>query len=305
MNSKIKLLIKWIIGLSILFTLTYKLDINQILNTLSKLNIIIILLVFAWISTPILNAYNYKIILNAMGIKLKFSKIIWYYMISLSLGKFTIGKLGEFSIVSLLKQEKIGYGYSTCLFVIDKLITFITLILIGSIGFFIFFEFNTAIKLLIISLIILIILLLSLRSPFIRSIIKKLILKEKAKDFKGFYKNIVYVIKTKKKALFADFIVTLLRFVAGGILIYILLLYFNISVPIPVVIIINSIGTIMALIPISISGLGIKESTVIYLYSLIGINPVIIGTIYILIRVVGFIRGIIILSISSKMLLKL
>jgi len=306
MNNKIILLVKWAIGLSILFTLIYKLDINQILATLMNAKPIIILLAFAYVFVAyFINAYNYKIILDAMNVRLKFSKIAWNYMISWSLGRFTPGRLGEFGIIRLLEQEKIKKGKGASLIVIDKFISLITLISVSSIGFFIFFEFNTAIKLIIVCLIILIILLLSLRLSYVRDFIKKAILKEKAKDFEGFYKNIVYVIKAKKMALFADFIVTLIRLGLGGIVIYILFMYFNIIIPIPTIIAITSIGVLLALIPVSIAGLGVTEASVIYLYSLIGVDIVIAGTIYLLIRAMGFLWAIIILSISSKRLLRL
>ena len=160
-------------------------------------------------------------------------------------------------------------------------------------------------NLLIICLIILIVLLLSLKLSYVRNFIKKIILKDKAKDFGGFYKNILYVIKTKKRALFADFIVTLVRLGLGGLVIYILFMYFNIIIPIPTIVAITSIGGVLALILISVSGLGITEASAIYLYSLIGVDIVIAGTIYLLIRAMGFLWAIIILSISSKRLLKL
>ena len=306
MKNKTRLIIKWVIGLSILFTLIYKLDIDQILATLMNAKPIIILLAFVYVFVAyFINAYNYKIILDAMNVKLKFSKIAWNYMISWSLGRFTPGRLGEFGIISLLEQEKIKKGKGASLIVIDKFISLITLILISSIGFFVFFEFNIALILFIICLIILIILLLSLRLSYVRDFIKKIILKEKARDFGGFYKNIVYVIKTKKIALFADFIVTLIRLGLGGLVIYILFKCFNIIIPIPTIVAITSIGGILALIPVSIAGLGVTEASVIYLYSLIGVDIVIAGTIYLLIRVMGFLWAIIILLISSKRLLKL
>ncbi|MBW2993393.1 flippase-like domain-containing protein, partial [Candidatus Woesearchaeota archaeon] len=71
------------------------------------------------------------------------------------------------------------------------------------------------------------------------------------------------------------------------------LFFFSLGAEISIVPIffINAIATIVSLIPITISGLGIREGTAIYLYSVIGVHPTIVAGVYLLFVSLNYIMG--------------
>ena len=57
-----------------------------------------------------------------------------------------------------------------------------------------------------------------------------------------------------------------------------------------------------ALIPISVSGLGIRESIVVYLYYQIGVEPAIVGSVYLMMTFFSYLFSAGVLIYSTKKL---
>ena len=80
---------------------------------------------------------------------------------------------------------------------------------------------------------------------------------------------------------FINFILTFIDIFGGSVILYFIFLNAGIKVSPFIIASISAAGKIISLIPITLSGLGVRESVIIYFYSILGISPVIIGSIYI------------------------
>jgi len=294
MNKQIKriypFLWRFVVGIVILLFLLYKLDFRKVYEAVLKVNIWIILIICFYAFLLILiNTFIFDVLLRSLKKRVKFSDLFKYYAKAWSIGRFFPGRLGEFSIVYYLKKEKIPYGKGSVLALINKLATLITLGAISICGFFLFLSKEQAIKLTLLSLGLIVLICIFLFSRRIKGVIKKYILRKYASKFKGFSKYLLYFIGKKKKVLSVVFLISFARAVVAATTVAMLFWLYGVKVSLFMVIIINSLGVLAALLPISASGLGIKEATVVYFYSLLGVDPVITGTIYLLIRVVHYV----------------
>ncbi len=279
---KYSLLIRTLLGVLILAFLVYKLDFGKILNAISGLGVAVVLfLILKYILEISINTANIKILLGSTGEKISFLRLLKYFLVSYSIGLFSLGRIGDLSLIPLLKRENIDYGKSTPVLFLDKLITLISLAIFSGYGFFLFLPKNSALEIsaLLLSIIIILILLLFLKR--IRKFIKRYLLGRYYKNFRGFSKNLYLLLREKKKVLLVDFMLTVTSIIGSAMILNFILIHAGIKVNPFIIAAISSAGKIISIIPISLSGLGIRESVIVYFYSLLGISPVIIGSIYI------------------------
>jgi len=195
---------------------------------------------------------------------------------------FIPGKLGEFSLVYFLNKENIKIGHGAAISVIDKIITLVCLFLISFFGFFMFFSPLQSIKLIVISLVLFAVIMILIVSKWNRNIIKKYILGKYSKKFAGFYSTFEFFFKHKKHILFIDFIITLIKWSINALIFYVIFLALKTTVPFLMVFIITSITVIISLIPITASGLGIREGIGIFLFSRVGVAFPVSSAVYII-----------------------
>ena len=145
MNKILKYSIKIVVGLSILAILLYKLDLNQLLSTISQFNFTFLpLLVFIFIFSILIGGLNIKIFISALKEDVKFVRVVRHYITSWAYGLLIPGKIGEFSIIYFLKKEGVSIGEGTLIAILDKIITFVCFFVVALFGIFSFFSFKDA-----------------------------------------------------------------------------------------------------------------------------------------------------------------
>jgi len=137
-------------------------------------------------------------------------------------------------------------------------------------GYFVFLNLTNAFRMLIVIITIILIIYFAL-SKMGLSFIKKFIFRKYSGRFKGFSKTLSYFFRREKKLIAINVFLTTIKFLFSAILFYFLFLSFNVEVNIFNIFIINILATIASFIPITISGLGIREGASVYFYNLIGI----------------------------------
>jgi uncharacterized protein (TIRG00374 family) len=283
MNNKQKNIIKLIFGISLLFFVFYKIGLREIYKTILKINIFFVIpfIIIFYMLFFILGTINLKVLLDPIK-KVPFKKLLKYYALSWSFGLFIPAKIGEFSLIFLLKKEKIPIGKTTAISVIDKTITLITFAIFSAIGFLIFFNKADSLKFTLVLLIILAVAIFSVLSNRTRNIIKKLIGKYHI-YFKGFSKTLFSYLKKNKKVLLINFILTLIKWglIDAGLVFIYFLAFGKVINPI-YIILITAITLIVGLIPITINGIGVKTPTAVFLYSQLGIVSSIVASVYLI-----------------------
>jgi len=301
MDKKILNLIKLTIGLSILFFLLYKIGFKVTYQLLININLIYIPLILLISSSQFfIGILNLKILLQPLNSSISFLKLFKYYCLSWAIGTLVPGKLGEFSLVYFLKKENIDVGKSTVISIIDKLITVLVLSVFTIGCFLIFFTQFQTLQLVIILFVGAIIFSFFIISDFGRGLIKKYILRNYAKSFKGFSKTFFEYLRYHKSTLLLNLFLTLIKWVIMSLIVYVTFLSFDQRVDFISVLLINMTTVLISLIPVTINGLGIKESAAVFLYSNINIDALPVMSTYLILIFLTYIQSIIFLLLFSN-----
>ncbi len=276
--SKFKTLLKWIISLIIISLLFYKIGPQKIYATILSINpwFLIPVIIISLISQVFL-AINISLLLLPFRKKLDFKRMLGHTSLSWSIGNAGIGRIGDLSLLWLLKKnEDVDYGTSLAVTMLDKIITIMLRLFLGSLGFLIFFNSKLYLKLLISSSVILAVFMFMASSGLVKDFFRKYILRKKARYLRGFSAAFSELARKQKSLLALNTFITLTNILAARLSLYFIFLAFGVHVSLIYVIIISSLVEMLTLIPISISGLGLREAGGAYLYSLIGV-PLAVG----------------------------
>jgi len=283
MGKKISSLLP-LIGIILFIYIIWKTGISNVLNVFSNINpFYLILMLFMLFVIFFLKGLKWKIILDSLGIDYSLWKAskIWY--IGFFIATITPAKIGDFVRAFYVKKDtknNLGTGFLTVF--LDRIFDTATILLLALTSIIIFsliFETNLSIGLIILIIVSLFVLIyLSTRKKFVKITLKpffNLLVPEKYKkitklNFYSFYNNLK-IIKTKKGMLFSVLITTLITWFICFLYAYVVALAFNIEINIAYIFLIMPLVTLIELIPISVSGLGTREATLIFFFSLVGI----------------------------------
>lgn len=201
-------------------------------------------------------------------------------MSSLYIGFITPGRLGEFVKALYLKSDKqisLSRGMSSVL--LDRLFDLYLLVILAIIGIW---RFDILGRLSNTSLILMVIIVLApllvLNKQLMMYIVRQLynlVIVKKFKDkieerFEDFYIGINQLINPK--LLFSGFL-TCLSYTVFFIQCYLITIAMGITINFITITLFMAISNLISFIPISISGLGTRDATLIYLFSLINLSP--------------------------------
>lgn len=271
----------FIVGIIIFILILFKIDLSKLVNILNKINyfyfgLACLMLIFL----IIIKSYRWNYLKKKQTINYSFKDSFLMYNTGLFLGILTPGRLGDLSKIFYLKNDNYSLGKSSVSVILDRLSDLLFLIVFGYLGMFLFFSFfqNFIIILTIIFILIPILMFVSLKNKLIQIFLKKIFnsliplkyQKSWQLNFQDFIKNLRCY---KFKEYFSVFLITLLSwliyysqmfFLAKSIgITNISPLYLSISV---------TITAFVILLPISFLGLGTREATLIFLFSLFNIS---------------------------------
>ncbi len=276
--KKIFTILKIVISISVLVFLVHKIGLSSILETLSKTNLLYLPIVFflLWFSI-FLGALNLKNLLSKVGIDVSSIVMFKCFLINTAVGWLLPGKVGSFSLPIFLKREDVPIGISSAVMIVDKVITVIVSFSVAIIGFSYFFGLMQSLKQIIAIVAILVLALIAgmvfIFSERIRGLFKKYILRKYAQIFKGFSRVTIELIKNHKAAIILNFIITIVKVLIAGIFAMLIFLSLGKYISIHYIIFIWGIEFVVSMIPITMSGLGIREAVGVYLYNAVGITP--------------------------------
>jgi glycosyltransferase 2 family protein len=280
--KKVNFIIRMIVGLTALSFLLWKIDLAKVIEALSNTTIFTIgLFLLSVIIMILLTTVNMLFLLNAVGPKLTYKELLHKNMIARAAGFFLPGKLGELSLVHLLKN-KMSYGVSSSAIIMDKIITFLVLVIFSSYGFFLYFENKIAVRIFLLFAMALIVAFTTLFTSKSRRIVRKYVLRKYATKFSGFGTSLDSLWKHKKLAILKNIAGTITLWILLAILLKLIFKTFSYTIPFSQVLAIHMIGSLSSLIPVSISGIGVRESIVVYLFHTQGVDSAVTGSIYLL-----------------------
>ena len=275
MKSKI---IKFTVGVAVLVLLLYHVGFSEIVSLFEMIDYSYILIAFIlFVISIILAAVNLRVMIRPLR-KIPLAHFIDYYLITRVSSLFLPGRLGEFSMVYFLKKEKVNIGKGTAAIIMDKLITLLASIIIGAIG--ILFLFKEQIGLLILLAVGAVI--LSIIIIIGEKVINNYLQKKFASLVSDFSETLRDYRKKYQREVLANSLLTLGRFGIIAFSAHYMFLAIGVEVSSVWILLIGGIEVLTIVVPITINGLGIKQSIGVYLYSLVGVTPEITAARYII-----------------------
>jgi len=280
MDKKFKYLLQ-LLGPAIFIYILFQIDFGLIKKELLNVNIYFLFLaVFFMIIQVILRSLRWQVVLKGVGIKLKATTSINLYWLGIFVGVITPGRIGELAKVYFLKNrgENVFRSFFSVLF--DRIIDVITLLLMGFL-IFLFFLQDIGIYLFIISLglilfLFLIFLLIDKRS-FLNKVFSRIASEMFPKDsgeynqftFSKFWQGIKDI-KKNQIIPFVFYLITAWLFYFAAR--YMISLSLGLEFSFLEISVISALVAIVLILPISVAGLGTRDASMIYLFSLFGLT---------------------------------
>ncbi len=271
-RKNIFLALRIFLGLAFLGILFWKIGFANFAGQLAKFNPLFFALIAPLMFMNFFaGGLNIKLLMRPVNRKARLSRVTRYVTLSWAYGLLVPGKIGEFSIVAYLKKEGAGYGQGLAISLLDKIITILVMSVFAVMGVAKFFRAYNAWRIAAFMVLAAALLLWLLYSEKARMLIRKLVLRKHEKKFSGFFRlSRDYVVKHPELIL-ANVFFTVVKFAIVTSVFYLIALGFGIHVGFLDMAMINAAAILISLVPITISGLGVREAGVVYLLGLAGV----------------------------------
>lgn len=265
--------LKFFISIALITLVIYKVGLRNIYSILSTINtwqIFLFLITFpiAWLFAAI----NLNLLLKPTCKKVPLLQLCYVKIKSWCTGQLSLGRTGEYSLVYFLHKYGVTIAESTVIFVLDNGITLALMLMLSIAGFFIFLPFHDAAVFTLVSIIICGVAALLILHKKGRALITRFILRRFAYKFEGFGSFIRNYFRHHKANLAANIAVSAIKHLVASYTYYLLIISFNEYATFMSVTIILATAMVLTLIPLSLSGLGIKEYSSVFMFSLIGVS---------------------------------
>jgi hypothetical protein len=268
-----------IIGILIFIYIIIKLDISKIINEIirAKLNFLLIAIFFIFLSF-ITETLKWFAIARVQKTRIPFLQAMRINLLSFFYGFITPSKVGGVIRAKYLKEYNNNVGKGVGNFILDKVLDVCSLVFLAILFSFVFKDilpinfFYYSIILLVSMTIFLFIFFDMKKSKFLLKIFYRRFVpnrwKERAKrEFYSFYEDM-----PKKRFFFLFFILNILNWIVLYAILFFIGRAVGINLSFFYFLAILPIATLVGQIPITMSGLGTREATLIILFGLVGID---------------------------------
>ena len=270
---------QYVLGIVILAFILFKIDLKSAMVIMSDINIPL-LIAISLITIPqiFLKSLRWRYLLSLQNIEYNAIQSFVTYSKGIYFGMITPGRVGEFTKVIYLKNEKgteIGEGFSNVL--LDRVFDVYALAAVSVFACLKFFVVQPAVWIFI-GLIVLIIpfMVVILRVEKVIKFFKRIldrILPHGGKNvLRGQIEFFYYGFKKiPLKSILLSFIFTLFIYMIFFTQCYLLSKLININLSFMNIVFVSAIGSLVAAMPISALGLGTRDATLIYFFGKVGV----------------------------------
>ena len=275
---------KWIfrsIGLILFIIILSKLNLTKIIALLSNINpFYLALALLLFIPLLVIKAMRWQLLMNAQNIEYSLKDSTIMYAAALYIGALTPGRIGDFIKVFYLKGDGHPFGKSFATVLLDRLFDLTSLFLLGYAGMLLFialFERSVIILSYIFAATALLLMFFLYKKDFSMGVLEYIsshfIPERYRENAKTGFSDLYNGIKTLNPSQLA--VATFMTFFAWVIyfvMMYLFALSIDIDIPFLYLATCVSISAVITLIPISISGIGTRDATLIILFSYLGLS---------------------------------
>ena len=268
-------------GLFLFFIIILNIDLSKILQILIDTDLLYLLMALALITPQIImKAWRWQLLMKMQDINYSLKDSSLAYFAGLFMGTITPGRLGDLIKVLYIQNRGHSFGKSFVSVFVDRTFDLLSLILIGYVSMFVFitlFEREifilSSIFLAIALLFIFLIVDMRKNRRFLRWIYTFFVPERYKKDIKinfdDFFRDLGLL---KMQGLFLAAIITIVVWGIYFVMAYLFALSLNIDIPFLYLATCVAISAVITLIPISISGIGTRDATLIILFSYLGLS---------------------------------
>lgn len=265
--------IKAAVGIAIISFLAYRIGIQDVFSIIKSTSPLAFLIIaVGYLLNALLNSASFSLILSSIGASAKYKGIFLSFIKSWGIGSILPGKFGDLSVVYFLKKQGVKAKDSSAMYAIDKMVVFLFFVIIAMVTAKLFLPSNALYILAAFLFVAVVGFLLFLK--FGKAVIGKIFGKY-THYIEAFHGNIQLAAK-KPLLLFVLFVISALRWIVLSFSMWLLLSMANEHVLFIYVFLFSVTANILALLPVTISGIGLKEAAFVYLYALVGASTSIV-----------------------------
>jgi glycosyltransferase 2 family protein len=269
------------IGPVIFIFILFQIDFKILFVELKSLNLFYLVLALGIMSLEmVVKAWRWRVILLSLNINISKTKSLSLFWIGAFVGIITPGRLGELIKISFLKNKGSNVFHSFLSIIIDRISDLAVLIFFGVI-ISVFFIRDLGVYIILIGLFFILIIILLFfivdKKNFLHSIFEKIITKISPvdlKDFETFTFSSYWqeIKKIQNRDIINFFVYTIFNWVLYFLSKYFISLSLGIDLSFINIVIISISVALISILPISIAGLGTRDATIIYLFSLFSLD---------------------------------
>ena len=268
MKKYILILIKLAVASLIVYWIFNDIDFNKIKNILLNANLTYIFwALFIYFLVFVFFAIRWNIFNKIYSISMRSTDLLKHYLIAFFFNNFLVSSIGgDFWRIKKIYDVCQLKGKSFFIPLLERLTGFFAVVLICPLSFYIFYEKVNAEELKIASYILIIlfflitVFLFSKLTFLILRKLKTMLKKEKIQEFISTLTDILNIVQENKVNFLIGVLISVLTQIIFAISAYILCISLNVQIGFTVMLAIIPMTYIVSMLPISINGLGVKES---------------------------------------------
>jgi len=289
-NRILSFIFRLLVSLIILVIVFNIVNIREVASLLKKLNVYVLLVAFVLtLLNFIFAGISFKVLLSPFGVKPSLFLMVKYLLYVWAVRNFLPSNIGDLSLVYFLHLEKLSSTNGIVIFFLDKLSSLIVGIILAVPSIYIFsirFRLTAILPILSITFLVAILLLFFLRRY---NLVEKCnFFNPIASKIKMFITTLSFYLKRNALILVLVLFLTFTRWVLSALPVYYIFSYFGYTVSFMKVLSINALIVALSLLPITISGLGIREASAVFFYEKVGLPVDVVFTAFLLSLFIGY-----------------
>ena len=275
--ARLKTLLPFI-GIAIFVYIVYDIGTDNLISAISNINpLLFIISLSIFLPRITISTYRWKMIAHMQGIDVDLPTLIKLNLIGLFYGTVTPLWLGDWIRIPYLKEEsKAPFAKCASNIFIDQIMEFSSLFILAIAGSLILFSrFHSLFFVLLISFAIFTSLAVFLkdkrRGKKLFGIIYRAIMPKKFRPLMENELNVFYEDMPSLSSLFIPLLIGIFAYLLYFTQIYLVAISFSIDIPFTTFILVYPVASLIGLIPVTISGFGTREATLIRIFSIYGV----------------------------------
>jgi len=235
-------------------------------------------------------ALNIFILSKVLAPELRLGNVMRAYLTSWAYGTMTPGRFGDFVLSPLLAKTGVGHGLGLAVVTVDKLVSFAVMAAIVCVGLVAYAEAGQAFIAGFFAVLIIVVVILVIRFPALRMLVRRWILRGQESKFEGFSKQVLSFAREHRGALAINVVWTVIRSLLQACMVGTGLLAFGVSVDIMTILFVNTLAALSAIVPITISGIGLRQGAAVALFEYFAdVSPAPVLSAYLLFQVLQYV----------------